>query len=247
MEADRIQQIESYVRQSMSSVTAPDLRLAHGFRHVDRVRRWALRIADGEAVQDLELVEAAALLHDIGLTRVEVEHRGQHAQVGAETAARFLRDRRLFTEQETEAITDAIRCHGSPSSGGVLGRILRDADKLDALGAVGIMRAFTSKYAKPEYAPHDVKGDTWRMSMQGFEQRFKEGKGIGARIMDQVNFQISFYDELHTETAKQMGRPLIEFMRAFVIQLESEVIGSPGGGQNAAPIANLSPAGPTGS
>jgi len=224
MVRDRIQHIESYVRQSMSSVTAPDLRIAHDFRHVDRVRRWALRIAKGEAVQDLELVEAAALLHDIGLTRVEIEQRGQHVQAGAEMAAGFLRKRQLFTEEETEAITDAIRCHSSPSGGGELGRILRDADKLDALGAVGIMRAFTSKYSKPGYTPDDVKGDTWGMSMQGFEQRFADGKGIGSHIVDQVNFQISFYDELHTGTATRIGKPLVEFMRAFVIQLESEVI-----------------------
>jgi HD superfamily phosphodiesterase len=224
MVGDKTQHIESHVQQSMSSVAAPDLRIAHDFGHVDRVRDWALRIAKGEAVQARELTEAAALLHDIGLTRVEVEHRGQHAQVGAEIAARCLRNRQLFTEQETEAITDAIRCHSSPSGGAMLGRILRDADKLDALGAVGIMRAFTSKHAKPEYAPHDVKGDTWGMSMKGFERRFADGKGFGAHIMDQVNFQMSYYDELHTETAKQMGRPLVEFMRAFVIQLESEVI-----------------------
>ena len=172
MALDRILQIENYVRQRMSSVTAPDLRIAHDFRHVDRVRRRALHIARGEAIQELESVEASALLHDIGLARVDIDHRGQHAQVGAEMAAGFLRKHQLFTAEEAEAITDAIRCHSSPSGGGELGRILRDADKLDALGAVGIMRAFASKYSKPGYAPHDVKGDTWAMSMQRFEQRF---------------------------------------------------------------------------
>ncbi len=219
----RVQQIEGYVRQSMSTVAAPDLRIAHDFKHVDRVRCWALRIAEKEGLEDWELVEAAALLHDIGLAYVEVEKRGQHAQVSAEAAARFLHQQQLFTGAKIKAITDAIRWHSSPNGGGVLGEVLRDADKLDALGAVGIMRAFTSKYAKPEYDPHDVKGDTWGMAMTEFEKRFAEGKGVGDYIVDQVNFQISFYGELHTETARQFGKPLVDFMKAYINQLDSEI------------------------
>ena len=102
---DRIRTIENYVRWSLSSVTEPDLRIAHDFSHVDRVRNWALRIARGEAVQDLELVEAAALLHDIGLTRVEVSKRGQHARIGAEIAEQFLSEHQLFSEEEIGVIT----------------------------------------------------------------------------------------------------------------------------------------------
>ena len=83
---DRIQQIESFARQSMSTVTAPDLRIAHDFKHVDRVRGWALHIASAEAIQDLGLVEAAALLHDIGLTRVETDAEARETRfVGSPT------------------------------------------------------------------------------------------------------------------------------------------------------------------
>jgi HD superfamily phosphodiesterase len=218
-----IQQIERYVKQTLGAVNAPDLKIAHDFKHVDRVRRWALEIATREGLEGLEIVEAAALLHDVGLARVEVERRGQHAQVGAEVAAQFLRERQLFTEEDIETIAAAIRHHSSPSGGGVLGDVLRDADKLDALGAVGLMRAFTSKYANPEYNPRCVKGDTWEMAMTGFEKRFAEGEGIGDYIIDQVNFQISFFGELCTPTAKRLGKPLVEFMKAYVIQLETEI------------------------
>jgi HD superfamily phosphodiesterase len=231
MAHSRIQQIEDFVRQTMHTVVAPELRIAHDFKHVDRVRRWALRIAKGEearghTIGDLELVQAAALLHDIGLAHIAVDQRSRHAQVGAERAAQFLRERRLFSEAEIDAIANAIAYHSAPDGGGALAALLRDADKLDALGAAGLMRAFTSKYAMPEYDPNDVKGDTRQMTMQQFEHRFAEGKGIGAYILDQVNFQISFYDELYTETARQLARPLVEFMRAFVKQLEVEIVGS---------------------
>ncbi|MEJ5310034.1 MAG: HD domain-containing protein [Anaerolineae bacterium] len=174
---DRIQQIESYVKQAMEMVTAPDLRIAHDFKHVEGVRGWALRIARGEGIRDLELVEAAVLLHDIGLTCVEVAQRHQHGPVGADIAAQFLREHRLFDEDEIQIIADAIRYHSSPRGGGPLGVLLRDADKLDALGAAGLMRAFTSKCAKPEYAPHNIKGDTWELPMAGFEALLPPGKG----------------------------------------------------------------------
>jgi hypothetical protein len=62
----------------------------------------------------------------------------------------FLWDNQLFGEEDIGLIISAIRRHSSPDVGGRLGDILRDADKLDAMSAVGIMRAFTSKYAKPE-------------------------------------------------------------------------------------------------
>jgi putative nucleotidyltransferase with HDIG domain len=221
MAQDRIQQIEEYVRQSMQAATAPELKLAHDFKHVDRVRCWALQIANGERFGDPELVEAAALLHDVGLA--QVEDRSRHAQVGAEIAARFLAERRLFADWEIGAIADAIGCHSSPSGGGKLGEILRDADKLDALGAVGLMRAFMSKYAKPEYSPRNVKGDTWGLTMGEFEERFAGGKGIGDTIVDQVNFQISFCSDLKTKTAQRTARPLVQLMKAFIIQLESEI------------------------
>jgi HD superfamily phosphodiesterase len=106
-----------------------------------------------------------------------------------------------------------------------LGAILRDADMLDAVGAIGLMRAFTSKYALPEYDPEHVKGNTWGLTGRDYDQRFATGEGIGSTIIDQVNFQISFYDNLNTQAAKRLAAPLVEFMRAFVRQIEAEVQG----------------------
>lgn len=218
---NRIQQIEIYVKQSMSTMIDCDLKIAHDFKHVDRVRGWALQIAKNEGYQNLELVEAAALLHDIGLAHVE--QRNQHAQKGAEIATDYLRKQGLFNEKEITMIAAAISCHCSMSGGGRLGEILRDADKLELFGAIGIMRAFTSKYMQPEYNPSDIRGETWEMTADDFTERFKSGTGIGHYIMDQMNFQLSCYDNLSTETAKQLARPLVEFMRAYIIQLDSEI------------------------
>ncbi|MGB0387743.1 MAG: HD domain-containing protein [Ardenticatenaceae bacterium] len=221
MEENRIQRIEGYVQSRMGKPLVPDLMVAHDFKHVDRVRGWALRIARGEGYGALEVVEAAALLHDVGLPYVE--QRSQHAAVGAEIAARFLLEENLFGGAEIEEIAEAIRLHSSLADGSELLYILRDADMLDLFGAVGIMRALTSKYMKPEYDPDHVKGDSWGMDASDFTQRFVEGIGIGRYIVDQINFQISCFDNLRTETAKQIARPLIDFMKTYMVQLDFEV------------------------
>lgn len=221
MPGSRIQQIEDYVKSVMAGGFAHDLKIAHDFKHVDRVRHWALQIARREGFRDFEMIEAVALLHDIGLSATQ--ERNQHAQVGAEMAAKFLRERELFAEEEIEEIVDAIRHHSSLSGEGKLLEILRDADILDLFGAIGIMRAFTSKYSKPEYDPYNIRGSTWGMSARDFDQRFTERIGIGDYIIDQVNFQISCYSNLRTETAKQFANPLVEFMKAYIVQLDFEI------------------------
>ncbi|HEY41785.1 MAG TPA: HD domain-containing protein [Dehalococcoidia bacterium] len=225
---DKIGQIEDYVRSTMTGA------VAHDFKHVDRVRHWALRIAKEEGFEDLEMVEIAALLHDIGLPYIDEEsERGKHGQVGAEITGRFLDENFDLTEEQIEQITSAVRHHCSPPSlvadllkdvgeKGRLIAIVRDADIMDAIGAVGLMRAFTSKAAKPEYAPGNVKGDTWGLSGGEVDERFAKGLGIGGTIIDQINFQISYYDNLNTGTAKRLARPLVDFMRGYLIQLERE-------------------------
>ena len=192
----------------MEAVAGSELEIGHDFKHVDRVRRWALEIAEAEGHADLELVEAAALLHDVGRARVEQER--QHAQAGAEMAAQFLQERGLFPLQDQASIVDAVRNHNALGDLASLATLIRDADILDMLGAVGVMRAFTSKHALPEYAPRNVKGETWRITAREVDRRFAEGVGIGATIVativDQINFQASCADNLRTECSGFVDR-----------------------------------------
>ena len=221
MRQNRIQVIERYVQRTMAKALVPDLLIGHDFKHVDRVRSWALYLAQREGYKALEMLEATALLHDIGLSYVD--HRSKHAAVGAELAAQFLREVSLFSPTEIEQITEAIRLHSSLHEGSDLLYLLRDADMLDLFGAVGIMRAFSSKYAKPEYDPANIKGDTWGMSASDFTQRFTKDIGVGRYIIDQINFQMSCFENLRSQSAKEAAHPLIEFMKIYLLQLESEI------------------------
>ena len=58
MTTEKIRQIEDYVRQIMDGVADNDHKIAHGFKHVDRVRRWALVVAGAEGFTDLSNAKA---------------------------------------------------------------------------------------------------------------------------------------------------------------------------------------------
>ncbi len=141
-------------------------------------------------------------------------------------AASFLRETGSFSKAEIDAISAAIRYHSSiVDRHDRLLNILREADNLDAIGAVGLMRAFTSKAHLPDYDASNVKGETWELSNDGFTARFDADRGIGETIMDQINFQISYYDSFTSETAQRLGAPLIAYMKRFIEQLECEIAG----------------------
>ncbi|MBL7021865.1 HD domain-containing protein [Patescibacteria group bacterium] len=208
--------IEEYVKDIMSSETA------HDFKHVDRVRNWAIQIAESENYTDLKMVEIAALMHDIGLP--QSEPRNIHGEVGAKMAREYLVANNILSEDKIADVCNAIRYHNANRKGeGVLLNIIRDADMMDMFGSIGIMRAYTSKADKQEYDPLNIKGETWEMTAKDFDKRFDNKTEIGSYIIDQINFQISCYDNLQTESGKKLAKPLIKFMKEYIIQLETEI------------------------
>ena len=219
--SELVKQIEAYARQVMDNVLSGDLGLAHNYAHVDRVRRWTVKIGQAEGFEELEMVQTAALLHDIGLAFAT--ERGFHGEVGAEKTVEFLQTYKLFPEDQIQAICEAIRCHTKVTGGGLLGAILRDSDILDLLGAMGIMRCCISQYSWQEYDPGQIKGDTWGITSDEMTVRFQAGIGVGKTIVDQLNFQISSYENLQTTAAKEWGRPLVTYIQTFLLQLEQEV------------------------
>ena len=213
---NKVQKIEEYVKEIMSSETA------HDFKHVDRVRNWAIQIAENENFADLKMVEMAALMRDIGLP--QSEPRSMHGEVGAKMAKEYLIDNKVLSEDKIDDVCNAIRYHNVNRKGeGVLLNIIRDADMMDMFGAIGIMRAYTSKAAKQEYDPLNIKGETWEMTAVDFDKRFDNKTEIGLYVIDQINFQISCYGNLQTISAKRLAKPLIEFMVKYINQLESEI------------------------
>jgi uncharacterized protein len=190
-----------------------DLMIAHDCKHVERVRKWALVIAEGEGLAELEVVEVTALLHDIGLARMDDgEERRGHGPLGADAIRHHSRSPCY--------VADHLNTLGGK---GKLLEVIRDADNLDALGAVGLMRAFSSKHFLPEYDPSNIKGDAWGLSSAVYRERFADKLSPVNTIIDQVNQQVRYYDNFHTMTGRNLAVPLVRFMKDFVLQLETEV------------------------
>ncbi|MFX0080564.1 MAG: HD domain-containing protein [Candidatus Hodarchaeota archaeon] len=123
----------------------------HGFPHVDRVYNICLQLGK-ELGANLFVLEIAALLHDIGRIKEKEDiSKINHAEISAEMALEFLNSNNFnFSKVEIESIIHCIRSHSfsnnkKPKT--LEAKILSDADKLDALGAIGLYRTigFTIK------------------------------------------------------------------------------------------------------
>jgi len=117
---------------------------SHDWQHTQRVCRLCERIGPAEGA-DMFVLRAAAVLHDIG-RRFQDESRGRicHARKGAELAAGLLEGLEVAPACR-DNIIHCIRTHRfrdglEPQT--IEARVLFDADKLDAIGAVGVARAY---------------------------------------------------------------------------------------------------------
>lgn len=127
----------------------------HGFDHVLRVYRLAERLAQAEGA-DLEIVRAAALLHDANGNPESAMRHDHHLQ-SAEFAGQMLRAEG-WDEKRIAAVQHCIRSHRFRDTNElpqtIEAQVLFDADKLDAIGAVGVARAiaYATLEGQPAYA-----------------------------------------------------------------------------------------------
>ncbi len=155
----------SYVRSKVKKLFKDHPVKAHGFDHAVRVSRSAVIIAKAERA-DIFLSEVAAILHDIG--RVPEELPGntkRHHELSYEMCREWFRGDEIFnvlSKQEKLAILYALRYHWNDAANKYkIAWILRDADKLDALGSIGLKRSidFLGKFEDKVVQDLRFKGD----------------------------------------------------------------------------------------
>jgi uncharacterized protein len=183
---------------------------AHAFDHVLRVLALAERIARAEGA-DLAVVRTATLLHDLE------RHRPDHHLRGAERARQILVG---WPEPFIEAVAHAIAAHRfrtGPAPETLEAQCLFDADKLDAMGAIGVARAFAygGRHGQRLWVP------LASVDPEGPEPALSEHTPVHEFVRKLSRLR----DSLYTSTARQLAADRHAFMLAFYERLEAEVEG----------------------
>ena len=118
---------------------------AHDFDHIMRVYKNAQQIIKKEKVNET-LVLSAVLLHDV-VSFPKSDKRSKNSSIESAKKAKTILKKYDFTSDEITIVCDAISEHSfsqkkTPKT--IEGKILQDADRLDALGAIGIARVFAT-------------------------------------------------------------------------------------------------------
>lgn len=129
--------LQKYVQEKMENDPA------HDFAHIQRVYKNAQKLCKKEKTNE-KLVLSAVLLHDI-VSYPKSDKRSKLSSVKSAQEAKKILTKLNYDSEDIQIICDAIRDHSfsrgkTPKT--IEGKILQDADRLDAIGAIGIARVF---------------------------------------------------------------------------------------------------------
>ncbi len=188
----------------------------HNWFHMERVYNNALLIAKDETC-DLEVVQLAALLHDIADSKF---HDGDET-VGPKVARDFLTSENVSekTINHVVAIIENISFKGGNFEKQFTSKeleIVQDADRLDAIGAVGIARTFNyggyknREIYNPEILPNlNMSKEEYKNSTAPTINHFYEKL-------------LLLKDKMNTETGKKIAQQRHDFMETFLEQFYNE-------------------------
>ena len=188
----------------------------HDWFHIERVYKNALLIAEGENC-DLTVVKLGALLHDIA----DSKFHGGDETVGPKTARAFLESQNVSEDiiLHVIAIIENISFKGGNFEKKFNSKeleIVQDADRLDAIGAIGIARTFNYGGFKnrPLYNPNIQPN----MNMNKEEYKNSESPTLN-HFYEKL---LLLKDKMNTETGKEIAQKRHNFMVSFLSQFYAE-------------------------
>ena len=206
-----IAQTEQMIRAALAGDSS-----GHDWWHVDRVRRVALEIARCEGA-DLKVVELAALLHDIA----DWKFHGGDDSIGPRTARRWLESNKVAPAivDHVGDIIATVSFKGAEvdtTMSTLEGRCVQDADRLDAMGAIGVARAFAfgGRFGRPLYDPEVVPE-----RHRSFDE-YKNSRGGTLQHFDEKLLLLK--DRMQTATGRQLAIPRHAFLEQFRQQFLDE-------------------------
>lgn len=203
----------------------------HDIEHIERVYNLCLHLAKYESDVDLEILKTAALLHDIARFKEFQDKTGkiEHAALGAEMAEEVLKTLG-YSKEKIEQVKHCIIVHRyrrnrKPKT--VEAMILFDADKLDALGAVGVARAFmmAGHYNQKIYSNVSI-AEYLRDNVLGGKP--EGGLKDVSKHTPNIEYELKLKnipERLYTPKAKAIAKERLQFMENFFERLKTEISG----------------------
>lgn len=190
----------------------------HDWWHILRVRNNAMRIASKESGADLFVVELAALLHDIADWKF---HEGNE-KASSDAARKWLEGQKVDDAKIKSVceVIDSVTFKGAgvkTTPATIEGRIVQDADRLDAIGAIGIARAFAygGKVGREIYNP-DIK-----LEMHSSFEQYKNTK-TGTTVNHFHEKLLLLKDRMNTASGKKMAEERHRYMEEFLERFHKE-------------------------
>lgn len=215
--SDVIERAAAHVRAVMSGESS-----GHDWWHIERVWRLARRIGEAEGAE-LPIVELAALLHDLG----DHKFHGGDLTAAPRIASEWLRsegaDAGLIARVAVIIGTLSFKGAGVPTPMHTLeGQVVQDADRLDAIGAVGIARAFAYGGWKGQEM-HDPAFQPAQHDSFDAYQRVKT-----TTINHFYEKLLLLKDRMNTPTARRIAEARHAYMQEFLRQFLTEWEGTDG-------------------
>jgi len=208
-----IDNIKNIVKQKLENAEA-----GHDWLHVERVYKMAVKIAATEPNIDMSVIEYAALLHDIADSKF---HDGDET-IGPALARDILEELGVSSVkiEHTVKIIENISFKGGHSFSDFASKeldIVRDADRLDAIGAIGVARAFNyggfkgRKLYDPEISPNlNMTKEAYKNSTAPTINHFYEKL-------------LLLKDKMKTKEGKRIAEERHAFLELYLSQFMSEV------------------------
>jgi uncharacterized protein len=211
LEKDILQKTEQYVREKLEGEGT-----GHDWWHIHRVRNSALSIGKEEKA-DLFVVELAALLHDIA------DHKFYYGdeEIGPRIAGEWLQtlDVQRETINHVQEIIAGLSFKGANVATPmrtIEGKVVQDADRLDAIGAIGIARAFAYGGHKNREMYNPKSSPTQHDSFD----EYKNDKGPTINHFYEKLFLLK--DRMNTSTGKKIAEKRHQYMENYVAHFYSE-------------------------
>lgn len=173
----------------------------HDFDHTMRVYRMAVRIAEEENAQT-DIVALAALLHDVDDRKLSPQ-----TCVNKDRAVAFLRENGMDEStitQIVQIISEISFSEGNGAPSSLEGMCVQDADRLDAIGAIGIGRAFAFGGSRSRLM-YDPSGADKTSTIQHFYDKL-----------------LLLKDRMNTSAGKNMAQQRDAFLQAFLEEFYAE-------------------------